>query len=102
MDVSQRMGAGVQPRGKLSPLLVAEFKCKVLVTSSGVAVPREIAADAHAPFQGIPLSSKCISSRTEIVNGDNGEKKEVQISEFGVYRTPEEFFGFCNNSHSPP
>ena len=101
MDVSQRMGAGVQPRGKLSPLLVAEFKCKVLVTSSGVAVPREIAADTHAPFQGIPLSSKCISSRTEIVNGDNGEKKEVQISEFGVYRTPEEFLAFATTLTHP-
>lgn len=101
MDVSQRIGAGVQPRGKFSPLLVAEFKCKVLVTSSGVAVPREIATDVHAPFQGIPVSSKCISSRTEVVNGDNGEKKEVQISEFGVYRSPEEFLAFATTLIHP-
>ena len=101
MDVSQRMGAGVQPRGKLSPLLVAEFKFKILVTSTGVAVPREILPDTPAPFQGIPISAKCISSRTEISNGEKGEKKQVQISEFGVYRTPEEFLAFSTTLIHP-
>ena len=94
------MGAGVQPRGKLSPLLVTEFKFKVLVTSQGVSVPREILPETSAPFQGIPISAKCISSRIEILTGENGEKNEVQISEFGVYRTPDE--GLCCNFGTPP
>ena len=95
MDVSQRMGAGVQPRGKLSPLLVTEFRFKVLVTSQGVSVPREILPETSAPFQGIPISAKYISSRIEILTGENGEKNEVQISELGVYRTPDEFLAFA-------
>ena len=83
MDVKQRMGAGTQPRGKLGPLLLAEFKHKVVVRSSQVCVPRTITEDSPAPFQGIPLHSKLISSRTEMVKGVAGDE-EMQFSEFGV------------------
>ena len=101
MDVNQRMGAGAQPRGKLSPLMVAEFKYKVVVKSSGVSVPKVIEDSAQAPFQGVPIHSKLISSRTEMVKkGDKGEN-EIQVSEFGVYRSPEEFIQFVSRLQHP-
>ena len=101
MDVNQRMGAGVQPRGKLSPLMVSEFKHKVVVKSSGVSVPKVIEDSAPAPFQGVPIHSKLISSRTELVKkGDKGEN-EIQVSEFGVYRSPEEFIQFVSRLQHP-
>ena len=95
------MGAGRQPRGKLSPLLVAEFKHKVLVTSTEVIVPKVITDLVPPPFQGVPLHAKLISSRTEVaLKGDKGEK-QVQISEFGVYRTPDEFIEFASGLQHP-
>ena len=90
MDVCQRMGAGTQPRGKLGPLLLAEFKHKIMVRSSDVTVPKTITDDSVAPFQGLPLHSKLISSRTEVVKGETGDE-EIQVSEFGVYYAPDEF-----------
>ena len=103
MDVHQRMGAGVQPRGKLSPLLVAEFKHKVLVKSSGIAVPKVIEDHSPDPFQGVPIHSKLISSRTEVEKrGMAGESEiQVQVSEFGVYRSPEEFLKFASQLQHP-
>ena len=100
MDVKQRMGAGTQPRGKLGPLLLAEFKHKVVVQSSQVCIPKTITEDSPAPFQGIPLHSKLISSRTEMVKGVAGDE-EMQISEFGVYYTPEEFLGMAATLQHP-
>ena len=100
MDVKQRMGAGTQPRGKLGPLLLAEFKHKVVVRSSQVCVPRTITEDSPAPFQGIPLHSKLISSRTEMVKGVAGDE-EMQFSEFGVYYTPEEFLRMAATLQHP-
>ena len=94
MDVKQRMGAGTQPRGKLGPLLLAEFKHKVVVRSARVSIPKTITEESPEPFQGIPLQSKLISSRTEMVKGVTGDE-EMQISEFGVYYTPEEFLGIA-------
>ena len=55
----------------------------------------------HVTFYQKPLPhsrvifAKCMSSRTEILTGEVGEKNEVQISEFGVYRTLEEFLAFA-------
>ncbi|CAL1135587.1 unnamed protein product [Cladocopium goreaui] len=100
MDVKQRMGAGTQPRGKLGPLLLAEFKHKVVVKSSRVGIPKTITEESPEPFQGIPLHSKLISSRTEMVKGVNGDE-EMQISEFGVYYTPEEFLGIAATLQHP-
>ena len=72
-----------------APLLVVEHKCKVLVRLEAVAVPKVIEEQVHHPFQGISVNSKLVSSRTEVVQvGSEGEKKEVQWSEFGVYRSP--------------
>ena len=90
MDVRQRMGAGTQPRGKLAPLLLSEFKCKVVVTSCNVQVPKVITKKVSAPFHGIPLYIKRISTRSEVRTGEVGEV-EFQISEFGVFRSPSEF-----------
>eukprot|EP00435_Cladocopium_sp_Y103_P048940 s2442_g14.t1 len=100
MDVSQRVGAGNQPRGKLSPLLLAEFKHKVRVKSSGVSIPKTISEECPAPFQGVPLHSKLISSRTEVVKGVSGDE-EIQISEFGVYYSPDEFLSIAAGLQHP-
>ena len=100
MDVRQRMGAGNQPRGKLGPLLLAEFKHKVMVRSSNVCIPKTITDDCPAPFQGVPVHSKLISSRTELVKGENGDE-EIQISEFGVYNTLEEFVDIAAHLQHP-
>jgi len=88
MDVNQRMGAGTQPRGKLAPLLLSEFKFKVVLKSTAVEVPKVIADSAPPPFQGVPLHSKCISTRSEVIEKGGKGEKEIQISEFGVYRSP--------------
>ena len=101
MDVSQRMGAGQQPRGKLAPLLVSDFKFKIQIRSQGIPVPREITSQVPAPFQGIPLSSKLISSRIETLTGEKGEKKDWHVSEFGVYRSPAEFISFASTLVHP-
>ena len=100
MDVCQRMGAGTQPRGKLGPLLLAEFKHKIMVRSSDVTVPKTITDDSVAPFQGLPLHSKLISSRTEVVKGETGDE-EIQVSEFGVYYTPDEFLQMASGLQHP-
>eukprot|EP00435_Cladocopium_sp_Y103_P017790 s259_g4.t1 len=91
-DQTQKMGSGVQPRGAKAPLLMGEFKCKVIITSSEVPVPSVIGPDVHPPFQGIPLHAKLLSSQDTALNGENGEKQVVQRSTFGVYRSPWEFF----------
>ena len=101
MDASQRMGSGQQPRGKLAPLLVADYKFRIQVRSHGIPVPREITAQVPAPFQGIPISSKLISSRVETLKGEGGEKKDFHVSEFGVYRSPAEFMSFASTPVHP-
>lgn len=69
---------GLEPEFSLEAscrlLLVAEFKFEVLITSQGVSMPRDILPEALAPFQGIPIFAKCMSSRTEILTGEVGEK----------------------------
>ena len=100
MDVRHRMGAGTQPRGKLAPLLLSEFKCKVVVTSCNVQVPNVITDEVSAPFQGIPLHAKRISTRSEVRTGEVGEV-EVQISEFGVFRSPREFLEMAAHLQHP-
>lgn len=91
-DQVQKMGAGTQPRGNRSPLLLGEFKFKVDITSSGVPVPECISQDVHPPFQGLPLHAKPISSREIVSNGENGEKIKKQQSVFGIFRSPWDFF----------
>ena len=91
-DQIQKLGAGTQPRGARSPILLGEFKFKILVSSEGVEVPQSITDDVHAPFQGIPVHAKLISSRTLVQMGSDGEKKSFQQSMFGVYSSPWEFF----------
>eukprot|EP00435_Cladocopium_sp_Y103_P062520 s739_g24.t1 len=93
-DQIQKMGAGTQPRGLKSPILMGEFKLKVDVTSNDVEIPGTISEQVHYPFQGVPLNAKLISSRV-IEKGVQGEKSEKSVchkSTFGVYRTPWEFF----------
>eukprot|EP00435_Cladocopium_sp_Y103_P067316 s126_g29.t2 len=90
-DQLQKIGAGVQPRGGRSPLILGEFKFKIDVTSSNVPVPAHISADVPPPFQGVPLDAKLISSREEVQKGENGEKICLQRSTFGVYFSPLEF-----------
>ena len=58
---------GRQPRGKLSPLLLSEFKHKIVVQSSHVTVPRAIFEDVPAPFQGTPPVS-CVFSPDEFID----------------------------------
>ena len=96
-ELQQRMGAGIQPRGQKGPILLSEFKNKIEIKSSGVPVPKVITDNVEPPFQGIPQAAKLVSSRTIVEKGGsmaNGDMKdkEVQISVFGVHRTPEEFF----------
>eukprot|EP00435_Cladocopium_sp_Y103_P035766 s4108_g9.t1 len=90
-DQIQKIGAGLQPRGNKSPLILGEFKFKVDITSSNVPVPQIISENVHPPFQGVPLDAKLISSRDEMQMGENGEKFQLQRSTFGVYFSPLEF-----------
>ena len=101
MDVNQRMGAGTQPRGKLAPLLLSEFKFKVVLKSTAVEVPKVITDSAPPPFQGVPMHSKCISTRTEVIEEGSKGEEEIQISEFGVYRSPEEFLRLAATLQHP-
>jgi len=101
MDVNQRMGAGTQPRGKLAPLLLSEFKFKVVLKSTAVEVPKVITDSAPSPFQGVPMHSKCISTRTEVIKEGCKGEEEIQISEFGVYRSPEEFLQLAATLQHP-
>ena len=91
MEQEQRMGSGLQPRGTRAPLLLGDFKYKIDIKSTDVAVPTSIEDNVHAPFQGIPLHSKLIASRMITEMGVNGEKKVVSQSSFGVFRSPWEF-----------
>ncbi|CAL1170452.1 unnamed protein product [Cladocopium goreaui] len=91
-DQIQRIGAGTQPRGVKSPILMSEFKCKVDVTSHDVEVPQHIGDSVSFPFQGIPINSKLIASRNVVWKGVDGEKQQGQKSTFGVFFSPLEFF----------
>ena len=93
-------GSWYPTSGKLGPLLLAEFKHKIMVRSSDVTVPKTITDDSVAPFQGLPLHSKLISSRTEVVKGETGDE-EIQVSEFGVYYTPDEFLQMASGLQHP-
>ena len=84
--------AGTQPRGARSPLLLGEFKFKVVVSSAGLDIRQSIPDHVHAPFQGVPVCAKLISSRDLVQEGNKGEKKTFQQSTFGVFRSPWEFF----------
>ena len=84
-DQIQRIGAGTQPRGVKSPILMSEFKCKVDVTSHDVEVPQHIGDSVSFPFQGIPINSKLIASRNVVWKGVDGEKQQGQKSTFGVF-----------------
>ena len=90
-DQLQKMGAGTQPRGIKSPLLLGEFKFKVTVKSKGVQIPATIGQDVHFPFQGIPVDAKLISSREFVEMGKNGEKMPFNESTFGVFWSQWEF-----------
>ena len=91
-DQIQRIGAGTQPRGVKSPILMSEFKCKVDATSHDVEVPQHIGDSVSFPFQGIPINSKLIASRNVVWKGVDGEKQQGQKSTFGVFFSPLEFF----------
>ena len=91
-DQIQRIGAGTQPRGVKSPILMSEFKFKVDITSKDVQVPQHIDDTACFPFQGVPINSKLIASRNFVWKGVDGEKQQCQRSTFGVFFSPLEFF----------
>ncbi|CAL1145179.1 unnamed protein product [Cladocopium goreaui] len=79
IEQEQRMGAGLQPRGARAPLLVGDFKFKIDIKTTDVAIPASIEDNVHIPFQGIPLHSKLISSRMVTEEGENGEKKALTL-----------------------
>ena len=91
IEQEQRMGSGLQPRGARAPLLVGDFKFKIDIKSTDVTIPASIEDNVHAPFQGLPLHSKLISSRMVTEVGENGEKKVFSLSSYGVFRSPWEF-----------
>ena len=91
LDQEQRMGSGLQPRGSRAPLLVGDFKFKIDIKSAHVDIPSEIDENVHEPLQGVPVHSKLISSRKLTEVGVNGEKNDISISTFGVFRSPWEF-----------
>ena len=74
-----------------APLLVGDFKFKIDIKTTDVAIPASIEDNVHIPFQGIPLHSKLISSRMVTEEGENGEKKVFSLSSYGVFRSPWEF-----------
>ena len=88
IEQEQRMGSGLQPRGARAPLLVGDFKFKIDIKSTDVTIPASIEDNVHAPFQGLPLHSKLISSRMVTEVGENGEKKVFSLSSYGVFRSP--------------
>lgn len=89
------------PRFFCPNFLLSEFKFKVVLKSSAVEVPKVITDSVPSPFQGIPLHSKCISTRTEVIEEGSKGEKEIQISEFGVYRSPEEFLRLAATLQHP-
>ncbi|CAL1128793.1 unnamed protein product [Cladocopium goreaui] len=89
MDLCERKG--LQPRGARAPLLVGDFKFKIDIKSTDVTIPASIEDNVHAPFQGLPLHSKLISSRMVTEVGENGEKKVFSLSSYGVFHSPWEF-----------
>ena len=91
IEQEQRMGSGLQPRGARAPLLVGDFKFKIDIKSTDVTIPASIEDNVHAPFQGLPLHSKLISSRMVTEVGENGERKVFSLSSYGVFRSPWEF-----------
>ena len=52
-DQYQKIGAGTQPRGGKSPLLVGNFS-----VTSATTPPTSVADDVGYPFQGIPVGAK--------------------------------------------
>lgn len=102
IEQEQRMGSGLQPRGARALLLLGDFKYKIDIKSTDVTVPTSIEDNVHAPFHGIPLHSKLISSRMITEMGENGEKKVVSQSSFGVFRSPWEFLDKAGASPGQP
>ena len=86
-----KLGAGTQPRGGRSPILMGEFQFKIEVTSFAAQPPQCIEDDTVWPFQGIPIGAKLISSRNFSEMGEKGEKKEGFRAVYGVFFPPTTF-----------
>ena len=89
VDHATKVGSVHQPRRTRGPLLLAEFKTKVVISCNEAEAPPDvIPADAPAPWQGIPVGSKLLDRQP--IQCENGEDKRLSVT-YGVYFSPHEF-----------
>eukprot|EP00435_Cladocopium_sp_Y103_P006698 s4577_g2.t1 len=89
VDHAFKISAESQPRRTKGPLLVAEFKTKVMVECNVTdEPPLVIPTDAMPPWQGIPIGAKRID--VQPVQNENGGEGRLKVV-YGVYFSPEEF-----------
>ena len=82
-DQLQKMGAGTQPRGARSPILMGEFKCKVTVTSTGVP-----SAAYHRPSCALSISghpSRCKAAIFSQNVANRGVRREDHSREIHLW-----------------
>ena len=89
MDHANKISAESQPRRTKGPLLVAEFKTKVVVSCrASDDPPQVIPEDAPFPWQGVPVGSKRLD--VQPISDELGGEDRLKVT-FGVYFSPEEF-----------
>ena len=88
-DHAVKISAESQPRRSKGPLLLSEFKTKVVVSyEKGVEPPSTIPEDACPPWQGIPIGAKLVD--VQPVAEEGGREGRLQAT-YGVFFSPEEF-----------
>ena len=88
-DHAAKVGSVHQPRRTRGPLILSEFKTKVIVSCKESDLPPDfIPADAPVPWQGIPVGAKLLDRQP--IQCENGEDKRLSVT-YGVYFSPCEF-----------
>lgn len=88
-DHAPKVSSEAQPRRPKGPLLLTEFKTKVVVSCDPEQVPPETIPEAATPpLQGIPVGSKRLD--VQPVFNEKGEKVRLSAT-YGIFYNPEEF-----------
>jgi hypothetical protein len=89
VDHAAKVGSVHQARRTRGPLLLSEFKTKVVIACSESDFPPDIIpADAPVPWQGVPVGSKLLDRQP--IQCESGEDRRLSVT-YGVYFSPHEF-----------
>lgn len=89
-DHAPKVSSEAQPRRPKGPLLLTEFKTKVVVSCDPAQVPPETIPEAASPpLQGIPVGAKRLD--VQPVFNEKGEKVRLSAT-YGIFTLPRSLF----------